>query len=664
MNRFPRFRCRLDAKKRRPPCVRLQLELLEGRNLLSAPAVIDVVGHLPIAEYNQFIANAVNYQGDPYKDWGNEPSIAVNPANPSQIVVSSFAYGPGSFVESGPGATQASLWYSTDGGSNWVIRFPISGFPAQGQSVPDDQTFAYDANGVLHGAFLTFPSHNIFQGTTADPNLDGVNGRPASVWQWNPNRVNLPNASLNSADMPWIALQGNHVYVGYNFQAGNSHGTAGTAVEGHVSASSDNGATFTSDNAISNGSRAAFVNPGVRLATDAVGNTYAMFETADPSLPELLAGQPQMVHYRLNESTDGGASWKYTRNDPIGGLVIDDGMSLQLGSSFGGVNNTNAIDALAADPTGAHVYAVYGKQDASGTDRLYLAEFHPDGQGGLIERANPVALSVPGQRSSLPSIAVAANGTLAVQYDTFTPDDGQFHVHLATSADHGLTFADQTLDDFTATGIPFPETGGNRLLGDYQYLIALGNTFYGTFAARGNVNNPSMGINTTDKIDPFFYSAAAPPLSGGAEPLAAVAPTASVGSSAAGQSVARSPMDSGSLPASMLDGQPATEPASLGLPLFATQVNAGNPAPLLTPAPGPIAGGAGAIPGASAVPAAPAATMRALDLVFAQEGDGGFSEEQEFKAFSYSGNGNKDITLPYAGKLTALRRSVLPGTHR
>jgi hypothetical protein len=484
---------------------RLQLEVLESRDLLNV-GPIDVIGHLPVAEYNQFIANVVNVEGNPLKDWGSEPCVAVNPTNPNEIVVSTFAYSPDyGPVMSGPGATQASLWYSTDGGNNWVIRFPIPGFPAPGQAVPEDQTFAYDANGVLHGAFLT-SSKNIFQGATADPNLDGINGRPASIWQWNPNRVNLPDTTLDSADQPWIALQDNHVYVGYNYQAGDPHGTPSTALQERVSASFDNGATFTSDHAISNGFRAAFVNPGVRVATDSVGNTYAIFESADPSLPGVLDGQPQMVHYRLNESSDGGATWKYTHNDPIGGLVIDDGMSLQLGSSFGGVNFTYLITALAADPTGAHVYAVYGKEDASGTDRLYLAEFHPDSSGNLVERANPVALSVPGQRSALPSIAVTANGTIAVQYDTFSANDGQFHVYLATSTDQGLTFANQGLDDFTPAGIPPIFAGNNRLLGDYQYLIAQGNTVYGTFAARGNVSDAGTGIDTTDKIDPFFYS--------------------------------------------------------------------------------------------------------------------------------------------------------------
>jgi hypothetical protein len=64
---------------------RLELKLLEGRNLLSAPAVIDVVGHLPATEYNQFIAGALNFQGNPFKDWGNEPSLAINPLEMAEV---------------------------------------------------------------------------------------------------------------------------------------------------------------------------------------------------------------------------------------------------------------------------------------------------------------------------------------------------------------------------------------------------------------------------------------------------------------------------------------------------------------------------------------------------------------------------------------------------
>jgi hypothetical protein len=516
VNRFAFWRPP-QIKKRRTASVRLQLELLEARNLLSSTSVIDVVGHLPAAEYNQFIAGALNFQGNPYKDWGNEPSIAINPLNPNQIAIATFAYG--TFV---PPETTASLWYSTDGGADWGIRFPINAQPAPGQYVPNDQVIAYDSKGVLHGAFLTYanskndPQLNVFYGSTADPtNADGVNGRPATVWQWNPNRVNLYPQSLNLADQPWLALGNGHAYVAYSAYA---DGRGNGSVEVRVSASADNGATFTTDNNIdstsNNGSLSIVGNPGARLATDQLGNVYSLYGWGEPPFPD--ASHPlTTVHYRLNMSSDGGQTWKFSSfGGKAGGLDVDDGQSLQLGTpvssaSFGGVNRlTGNITAIAADPTGAHIYAVYGKEDGSGVDRIWLAEFHPDGQGGLMENANPVALSVPGQRSALPSAAVTANGAVFVQYDTF--DGTEFHVHLATSTDFGQTFTDQDLYDFTATGIPFAFPGQDRLLGDYQFLTAVGNNVYGAFAGRGNVVDPNKGIDTTGYMDPFFFTAAAP----------------------------------------------------------------------------------------------------------------------------------------------------------
>jgi hypothetical protein len=480
------------------------LEPLEDRNLLSAPPVLDVVGHLPVVEYNQFIRDALDFRGNSYKDWGNEPTVAVNPLKPNQIAISTFAYG--SFVRTGPGATNTSLWYSGDGGATWGIRFPIPRQPAPGSFVPNDQTIAYDDNGVLHGAFLTFGSQrlNVYHGSTEDPNADGVNGRPASVWQWNPNRVNLPAATANHADQPWLALQDNNVYVGYQYFQD------GLTAEARVSASADLGATFTADNPVSGGGPWPIgANLGLRLATDEQNNVYTLSEYGErPFLPG--SGLPTAVHYRLNMSSDGGLTWKFTTASPNpGGLSVDDGQSLQVGASFGGLNIIFLITALSADPSGAHVYAAYGKRDADNVDRIYLAEFHPDpsNPGTLVERANPVPLSVPGQRGALPSVAVTESGRVFVMYDTF--DGTQFHVHLATSADQGLTFADQPLYDFAGLNVGSPGPR-QRILGDYQSLIAVDDTVYGSFAGRGNVNDPVTGINTTDMIDPFFFSVPAP----------------------------------------------------------------------------------------------------------------------------------------------------------
>jgi hypothetical protein len=497
---------RAMSRRARPQSARPRLELLEDRNLLSV-GLIDVVGHLPATEYSQFIQNAVNPQGYPYQDWGLEPSLAVNPLNPNQIAIATFAYG--NLVQSG---TNASIWYSTDGGADWGIRFPITQQLVPGQFVPNDQVIAYDQSGVLHGAFLSSafiktPQDNIFFGSTTDPNADGVNGRPASVWQWNPNQVNLDPQTKNEADRPWLAFGNGHAYVAYSASNSGNGGQGSRQVR--VSASADNGITFTIDHNINstseNGSLSVAANPGQDVATDQLGNVYSFYEWGESPFPN-NAHLTTTVHYRLNMSSDGGQSWKFTSlGGKAGGLDVDDGESLQYGASFGGVNLTAFITALAADPSGQHVYPVYGKKDANGVDRIWLAEFHPDGQGGLVERANPVALSVPGQRSALASVAVTANGTVFVMYDSF--DGTEFHVHLATSTDFGQTFTDQDLYDFTATGISFPYAGGKELLGDYQFMTAVGNNVYGAFAGRGNVVDPSTGIDTTGYMDPFFFTA-------------------------------------------------------------------------------------------------------------------------------------------------------------
>jgi hypothetical protein len=455
--------------------------------------VIDVIGHLPLAEYNQFI----NSQA--LKDWGNEPTIAVNPVNPNEIAITTFAYG--SFIQTGPGSNKASLWYSTDAGADWTIRFPINqpAVPPGNQRVPNDQVIAYDNAGNLHAALLTF-GDNILHGTTANPNNDGVNGRPASTWTYTADRVNRPAVTTNNSDQPWLVIRGGNVSVGYDsFRSGG--------VEMRASTSINNGANFTDarDQPISRGvvTQGIANNPGTRLAADQVGNIYSIFGIADRAGPSSTSHE----NYRLNMSSNGGLTWKFTNDTPtIGGKAIADGFSTQVASSFAGVNTLlGNITSIASDPLGTHVYVAYGMKDGpngTGSDRIWISEFHPDGSGGLVQRADPVAASIPGQRSALPNLAVTDDGTLFLMYDAFDAATNRIHIHLASSTDLGLTFGDTDLYDFDPRGIPI--FNGNRLLGDYQGLIALGNTVYGSFSARGNVN--AGGINTTDKDVPFFFA--------------------------------------------------------------------------------------------------------------------------------------------------------------
>ncbi len=451
---------------------------------------VDVLGNF--GSFTEYHANFANVNNT-YKDWGNEPFIAVNSLNTSQVVVSGFGYS----------SPTANYYYSSDGGTTWGARFAVS-TPTTGVTVPNDQVFAFDKNGTLHAIMLGSDSSgntNIYHGSTANPNNDGFSGRPASTWSWTQNagQSNAINVNgRNTADQPWISISGNNIFAAYD--------TFQTGVEERIVKSTDLGATFTSDFAVSrNGQVSTTTNPGLRIASDSAGNVYSVF-----GIGTAQTGGVETVTYRLNRNTD----FTNSSSGP-GGITIDAGQSAQFGSSFGNINQLQGnTTSIAVTQDGSHVYVVYGKRDINNIDRLYLAEFHPDGLGGLAATA-PVVFSTPGLAAALPSITVTANGTVAIEYDTFNPATGNFDIHYTTSINNGQTFTDTVINTFTTPGAPntaaFPDQ--KRMLGDYQFITSVGDTVFGTFAGRGNVNT-NVGGNVTDttgNIDPFFFTRSTAP---------------------------------------------------------------------------------------------------------------------------------------------------------
>ena len=91
-------------------------------------------------------------------------------------------------------------------------------------------------------------------------------------------------------------------------------------------------------------------------------------------------------------------------------------------------------------------------------------------------------------QAALPSVAVNDSGIVAVLYDTFDGFSGAgfpiFSAHLAVSRNQGSSFTDQVLETFLS---PTTDNGNGRqrVLGDYQQLKAVGNTFFGVFTGNG-----------------------------------------------------------------------------------------------------------------------------------------------------------------------------------
>jgi len=460
--------------------------------LLTAPAAfaglivgapVDVVGNLPLAT---FVGN--NFATQSYKDWGNEPFVAVNPTNPNDIVVSSFAFGT-------PTNPQASIFYSTNGGTSWTLQKTIPP-PSASVGVPRDWNFTYNSSGVLHGTILGSDG-NIYQGATTNPTS-------LAAWSYTGGGTPINTAATRTnADQPWLALNGSNVVVGYDVFA------SGTVAE-RVTVSTNNGTSFTTDHQINNGAVPSGFNPGTRITTDRAGTIDAIFGI---SSGVVVPGVQNMSYY-LNRSRDNGATWDFNGSSVVGGILIDSGRSSQSDLTgtqasnnwFAGVNNLRGnITAIASDRTGGHVYVLIGKQDANGVDRIYLASYVPSGAN--LAQTHELVISPAGQRAALPSITVKDDGSVVMLYETFNAQDGTVHVHVAASDDFGATISSD-IDEYRFTPLTLQQATGrtdtDREFGDYLFLTSIGDTFYGVFAGLGDVN--AGGINTTGLIDPFFFS--------------------------------------------------------------------------------------------------------------------------------------------------------------
>ncbi len=447
--------------------------------IVSAP--VDVIGNLPAATFT-----SLGYGTNTYKDWGNEPFVAVNPLNTNQAFISSFSFSTSS-TSSG-----ANVFFSTTGGSSWTSQFSVPA-PANGVRIPNDWNFAYNSAGTLHGTVLG--GGNIYQGATADPTS-------LAAWSYTGGGTPINTAfSAGKADQPWIALQGARVFVAYDdFHSNTAE---------RVAVSSDNGTTFTVDNPINNGLQANSVNPGTRIATDNAGNVYSIFGVGTRTATDGVHN----VTYYLNRSRDGGVTWDFNGSSAVGGIIIDSGVSTQLCNSctqasnnwFAGVNDLRGnITAIAPDKAGSHVYTLIGKRDGTGTDRIYLAAYQLVGTD--LVKTSEIVISPAGERAALPAITVKDDGTVVMMYETYGAD-GKVHVHVASSDDFGASISSDIVEYSFMPLTLLQATGSstsNREFGDYDFLMSIGDTFYGAFAGLGDVNQG--GINTTGLIDPFFFS--------------------------------------------------------------------------------------------------------------------------------------------------------------
>lgn len=422
-----------------------------------------------------------------------ETSIAVNPDNTDEIIISAFSGGYDTTNRTAP------IYHSTDGGLTWSFEDEALKAPGWLNGCPCDWTWDWGTNGELSSTILdnialpgATDTTNIVSNTTTDPA-----DRTAYSYLNNPAQEtnnNVPS-SWGVADQPWLLVNMDpgapaqeNVYVAYDdFSGGPDMRVAVSNVA--------NPPDFTFDRKV--GESTSGVNPGIRLAEDP--RTGAMWVIWGRVYEDLGGGVKDM-DYMVNRSTDGGDSW------PLGGgsgELAAIGFSTQPRPKFGTVNALlGGTHHANVDPTTGDLYYVYGKRDAdTGNDRLAIRKISSDGAGGIVRGPEHF---VTGQvEAAIPQVAILDNGMVGVFYYTFDGFSGDdfpiFTAHLALSEDQGASFTDYDLLTFLSSA---KDNGDNRqrVLGDYMNMVNVGNCFYGSFTGNGA---PFGRVDSNH--DPIFF---------------------------------------------------------------------------------------------------------------------------------------------------------------
>lgn len=412
-----------------------------------------------------------------------ETSIAINPRNPREIVISAF---------SGSWGANAPIYHTRNGGRTWTRQFSVPLPPGWDTGCPCDWTFDYGRRNELSGTILASTNDragfDVVTGTTTNPALPAAfqyfdpPGPPVRAQETN---INVPT-SLGNADQPWLLVnrdprrwRQDNVYVAWDDFA-NSDGVDGVDMRVAVSYGL-NPPRFTQDRQV--GNSIGGVNPGLRLADNRrKGTMWALWGRNIAAGP----GGSKNMNYMLNRSTDGGNSWSLNGNAL--GIAIANADSTQPQPKFGTVNALlGGVHHAAADPRKGDVYYVYGNRDpATGNDRLAIRRLTTGHSGNIT--IGPERFVTGQVEAAIPQVAVTHKGTVGVFYYTF---DGfsatnfpTFTAHLALSRNRGATFTDIRLLTFLSSA----QDNGDprqRVLGDYMQMKALGDCFYGAFTANG-----------------------------------------------------------------------------------------------------------------------------------------------------------------------------------
>jgi hypothetical protein len=389
----------------------------------------------------------------------SEPSIGVNPINPTQMLAGTFG-----------SAGQDPFFISTDGGTTWSIF---------GTLFNNDKSIAWkvDGSAVLIATMIGMPDFGPIDTHSAFTQLNHYVGS-------------------NRNDQPWIRTgPSDHVYVAFNDLGLFNPGNGRTA---SVNVSTTGGANPTTVGLDRVGAGVGQDGPAVRVAVNG-SRVYAVFDRWTSTVQNSANGSRFNSDLVVVRSDNGGAD-SFTALGP-GGIGVTAATHIAV---FANTQNTvltlgqeriaGGDLAIAVDPNNAnHVVVAY--TDAPGANgagiiQLVVTESFDGGTTWASKFTTSSSI-----RSGQPGVAILANGAIGLLFNSYAPAmgdpaTGTLSQHLVTTTDDFATTNDVTLASQSNTT---PTSQFQPYLGDFFDLTGIGNTFYGIFSA----SNADDGTNAS-----------------------------------------------------------------------------------------------------------------------------------------------------------------------
>jgi hypothetical protein len=433
----------------------------------------------------------------------SEPFLAIQPANPQVMVASAFTPNPISTKGNAP------IYVTQDGGNTWVLN-----------AITPVQRMTCDITHALSAA-ENHPRGDLHAGTLACVSAITL-GESESIDVGSSTNMNVQSTRTN-VDQPFVRAlaisNSDHIYVGINdFNQPQGH----TAT---VDVSVDGGETYKSF-PIEARTTMGQDGPSVRPAVAADGTVYAAFfgwrsfdgktATSDIVVVRDDTGATQADSFQALKDP----------SDNLPGRLVVKGASIPW-SNFPtlGQERIGSTLSIAVDPNNSSTVYV-GWADHGSNGDIYTLHVRSSTDRGVTWSAQDLPNTTSRNATNI-ALAVANNGVVGLLYQQFT--GSRWVTHVVQSHDGFASVQDITLASVPANA---PAEQFLPYLGDYDYLLAIGNEFRGVFCANNtpDLGNFPQGVNyqraadfkkkkLTDgsgntvpiSIDPFYFSVAVIP---------------------------------------------------------------------------------------------------------------------------------------------------------